>query len=87
MPFKITELGDFKNVRTLAAGSAILLADGEENTAVEVAPFMVLGLMGSAPASPMIAAGLPNRPPPHSGRARGPDDDVRGDPHRRHAGL
>ena len=52
MPFKISELGDFKNVRTLAVGSAILLADGEENSSVEVAPFMVLSLMGSAPAQP-----------------------------------
>ena len=32
MPFKISELGDFKNVRTLAVGSAVLLADGEENS-------------------------------------------------------
>ena len=47
MPFKISELGDFKNVRTLAVGSAVLLADGEENSSVEAAPFMVLSLMGS----------------------------------------
>jgi hypothetical protein len=52
MPFKISELGDFKNVRTLAVGSAVLLADGEENSSVEVTPFMVLSLMGSAPAQP-----------------------------------
>ncbi len=52
MPFKISEIGDFKNVRTLAVGSAVLLADGEENSSVEVAPFMVLSLMGSAPAQP-----------------------------------
>jgi hypothetical protein len=52
MPFKISELGDFKNVRTLAVGSAILLADGEENTSLEGAPFLVLSLMGSAPAQP-----------------------------------
>jgi hypothetical protein len=52
LPFKISELGDFKNVRTLAVGSAVLLADGEENNSVEVAPFMVLSLMGSAPAQP-----------------------------------
>jgi hypothetical protein len=52
MPFKISELGDFKNVRTLAVGSAILLADGEENSSIEGAPFLVLSLMGSAPAQP-----------------------------------
>lgn len=52
LPFKISNLGDFKNIRTLAVGSAILLSDGEENTSVEVTPFMVLSLMGSAPAQP-----------------------------------
>jgi hypothetical protein len=52
LPFKMSELGDFKNVRTLAVGSAVLLADGEENSSVEVTPFMVLSLMGSAPAQP-----------------------------------
>jgi hypothetical protein len=52
MPFKISQLGDFKNVRTLAVGSAILLADGEENSSIEGAPFLVLSLMGSAPAQP-----------------------------------
>lgn len=50
LPFKISDLGDFKNVRTLAVGSAVLLSDGEENTSVEVTPFMVLSLMGSTPA-------------------------------------
>jgi hypothetical protein len=52
MPFNITNLGDFKNVRTLAAGSAIILADGDENTGFEPAPFMVIGLIGTAPAQP-----------------------------------
>jgi hypothetical protein len=52
LPFKISDLGDFKNVRTLAVGSAVLLSDGEENTSVEVTPFMVLSLMGSTPAQP-----------------------------------
>jgi hypothetical protein len=50
MPFKVSELGDFRNVRTLTPGSAVLLADGDEKTGFEVAPFMVLGLMGTAPA-------------------------------------
>src|SRR3984957_20032699 len=49
MPFKITELGDFRNVRTLALGAAIILADGDESKGFEGAPFMVLGIMGSAP--------------------------------------
>jgi ribosomal protein L10 len=52
MPFKVSELGAFKNVRTLTPGAAVLLADGDETTGIEVAPFMVIGLMGSAPAQP-----------------------------------
>jgi hypothetical protein len=49
MPFKVSELGDFKNVRALGATGALLLADGEETTGFEVAPFMVIGLMAAAP--------------------------------------
>jgi hypothetical protein len=52
MPFKVSELSDFKNVRTLAAGAAIILADGDETTGYEAAPFMVIGLIGSAPTTP-----------------------------------
>jgi hypothetical protein len=52
MPFKISELSAFKNVRTLAPGAAIILADGDEVTGFEAAPFMVIGLIGSAPAQP-----------------------------------
>jgi len=51
MPFKIGELGDFRNVRTLAPG-ALVLADGDETTGFEAAPFMVIGMIGSAPAQP-----------------------------------
>jgi hypothetical protein len=52
MPFKVSELSDFKNVRTLTPGAAVLLADGDETTGFEAAPFMVIGLMSSAPAQP-----------------------------------
>jgi hypothetical protein len=52
MPFKIGELSAFKNVRTLAPGAAIILADGDETTGFEAAPFMVIGLVGSGPAQP-----------------------------------
>jgi hypothetical protein len=52
MPFKVSELGDFRNVRTLTPGAAILLADGDEKTGFEAAPFMVVGLMGSSPTLP-----------------------------------
>jgi hypothetical protein len=52
MPFKVSELSEFKNIRTLAPGAAIILADGDEVTGFEAAPFMVIGLIGSAPAQP-----------------------------------
>jgi hypothetical protein len=52
MPFKIGELSDFKNVRTLAPGAGIILADGDETKGFEAAPFMVIGIIGSAPTQP-----------------------------------
>jgi hypothetical protein len=52
MPFKITDIADFKNVRTLAIGSTIVLADGDESTGFEAAPFMVISLLAQSPASP-----------------------------------
>jgi hypothetical protein len=52
MPFKITELGEFKNVRMLAPGAAIILADGDETSGFEAAPFVLIGIMGSTPAHP-----------------------------------
>src|SRR5258708_23648913 len=52
MPFKISELGDFKNIRTLAVGAAIILAHGDEATGFDAAPFMILGGIGSSPAQP-----------------------------------
>jgi hypothetical protein len=52
MPFKMTELANFKNVRTLAPGSAVVLADGDEATGYEPAPYMVIGLLGTTPPEP-----------------------------------
>jgi hypothetical protein len=52
MPFKLTDLAAFKNVRTLVVGSAIVLADGDESTGFEAAPFVVITLMSQAPATP-----------------------------------
>ena len=52
MPFDIGDLGKFKNVRTLVPGGAIILADGDETTGFEAAPFMLIGIMGAAPAQP-----------------------------------
>jgi hypothetical protein len=52
LPFKITELSGFKNVRTLAPGAAILFADGNEEPGIEAAPYMVIGTIASAPSQP-----------------------------------
>jgi hypothetical protein len=52
LPFKMGELSNFKNVRTLAPGAALILADGDEKGGFEVAPFMIIGIVGSAPAQP-----------------------------------
>lgn len=49
MPFNVRDLADFKTVRTLSPGAALLLADGNEDTGIEASPFMVLGLIGSVP--------------------------------------
>jgi hypothetical protein len=52
LPFKVTELSNFKNVRALGAGAAVILADGDETTGFEPAPFMVVGLLATAPNQP-----------------------------------
>lgn len=49
MPFKITDLSDFKLVRTLAPGAAILLADAADENKIEASPFVVIGMIGQAP--------------------------------------
>ena len=52
MPFKMNELSDFRNVLTLAPGAALILADGDEKAGFEAAPFMIIGIVGSAPGQP-----------------------------------
>ncbi len=52
MPFKISELSDFKNVRMLAPGAALIISDGDEKTGFETKPFMLLGIIGSTADSP-----------------------------------
>lgn len=52
MPFKAGELSGFKNVRTLAVGGAIVLADGDEQKGFEAAPFMIIGIVGATPNQP-----------------------------------
>jgi hypothetical protein len=52
LPFKITDLGSFKSVHTLAPGAAVLLSDGDGEAKIEAASFMVIGTIASAPAQP-----------------------------------
>ena len=52
MPFKMNELSEFKNVRTLAPGAAVILSDNDETTGFEAAPFMLVGMIGQTAASP-----------------------------------
>jgi hypothetical protein len=52
MPFKITDLADFRNVRTLAPGASIVLADGDETTGFEPKPYVIIGLIGATPQQP-----------------------------------
>jgi hypothetical protein len=52
MPFNATELSSFKTIRTLAAGAALILADGDESKGFESEPFMVIGIIGATPPEP-----------------------------------
>ncbi len=52
LPFKIADLASFKTVRTLAPRASILLTDGAEDTTLDGAPYMVIGLVGATPNSP-----------------------------------
>jgi hypothetical protein len=52
MPFNVTELSHFKNVRTVAPGAAIVLADGDETKGIEAAPFMVIAIVATTPQEP-----------------------------------
>jgi len=49
LPFKVTDLAGFKDIRTLVPGSSIILADGNESSGYESKPFMILGLIGATP--------------------------------------
>jgi len=52
LPFKLSERSEFKNIRTLAQGAAVILADNDETAGFEAAPFMLVGLIGQTAASP-----------------------------------
>jgi hypothetical protein len=52
LPFKVTDLASFKNVRTLAPGAAIVRADGDETAGFEPNPYMIIGVVAAAPQEP-----------------------------------
>ena len=52
LPFKMSDLSEFRNVRTLAPGAAVIVADGDETTGFEASPFMIVGMIGSTAATP-----------------------------------
>ena len=52
LPFKVTELSDFKSVRTLAPGAAVLIGDASGDTSIETAPFMILGSIAASVEKP-----------------------------------
>ncbi|MGO4713607.1 hypothetical protein [Bradyrhizobium sp. 2TAF24] len=52
LPFKLTDLGGFKTMRTIPAGTTVLLTDAEDEDGVDAATYMLIGLMGSGPATP-----------------------------------
>jgi hypothetical protein len=81
LPFKISELGDFKNVRTLAPGSAIVVADGDGRT-IRSAP-SVIAIIGATPTTLTSPVVLPGR-----SRRRFQRRQIRcGGAHRRPAGY
>lgn len=51
LPFNLTELGNFKTVRTLAPGAAVLLGDAGDDLDgnVEASAFMIIGTIGGVP--------------------------------------
>jgi hypothetical protein len=53
LPFKMNDLADFKTLRTLPAGNTILLTDAtSDDENLDTAPYMLIGLMASGPATP-----------------------------------
>jgi hypothetical protein len=53
LPFKVGDTADFKKVRLLPVGAAVILSDNmDEAAALEQNAFMIVGLIGSAPSQP-----------------------------------
>lgn len=53
LPFRMTDLGGFKTMRTIVLGSAVLLSDGSDDQELEGgAPYILVSVVASAPAAP-----------------------------------
>lgn len=52
LPFRVTDLGAFKTVRTLVTGAAILLADDPDESNLENAPYIIVAVMPGSPKQP-----------------------------------
>lgn len=52
LPFKVAELADFKTIRTLPSRSGLLITDGGDDTTLDGAPYMVIGLIPGRPETP-----------------------------------
>lgn len=52
LAFKVNELAGFKTVRTIAPRSAVLLSDGDDDSRLDSAPYMMIGLMQGSPEQP-----------------------------------
>ncbi len=84
LPFKVSQLSEFKNVRTLAPGAAVVVADGDETTGFEIRALHDhrhhrLDADDARRSRPLCPADRGD----HSGRARRQDHHVRAGPHRR----
>ena len=44
LPFKVSDLSGFKNVRTLVPGQAVMLLDGDEEAALSGAPYVLISI-------------------------------------------
>jgi hypothetical protein len=52
LPFKISELGGFKTMRLLPGAGTVLLTDAADEEGLDNAPYMLIGLIQSGPATP-----------------------------------
>jgi hypothetical protein len=67
LPFQMTDLGGFKTMRTLPGGPTVLLTDSATDEDLDTQPYMLIGIMGTAPSTPddrgrfaqQVAAALP----------------------------